>query len=336
LINSKAILVTGGAGFIGSHLCERLVSHGHKIICLDNFNDYYDPSLKERNISSIIDHPNFSLVRGDILDSQLLGELFPRLARWGNGARSLPVVVHLAALAGVRPSLSSPIAYVDVDVKGTVNLLESAHLHDVQQFIYASSSSVYGVGIPTPYREDQFLEKQTSPYSTAKMCGELYCSTYHHLYSIPITIFRFFTVYGPRQRPEMAFHKFADLLNLGEMVPIYGDGTSARDYTYIDDIIDGIVAAIETPFSYEVINLGSDRPVRLLDMVQAIGEAMGITPKLQHLPQQLGEMPITWANISKAKKLLGYSPKVSLKDGLTRFVTWYREQHTTLEWMRQL
>lgn len=312
------ILVTGGAGFIGSHLCDRLLDEGHKVLCLDNFNDFYDPKLKEQNLAQASRHPNFTLVRGDILDQELLERVFSRYRP--------EKIVHLAAIAGVRPSITSPTKYVDVDIKGTVNLLEVAKRYEIKQFIFGSSSSVYGLNKKIPFSEDDPTHLQASPYATAKKAGELYCRTYHHLYGIPITILRFFTVYGPRQRPDMAIRKFTELMIEGKPIPMFGDGTSERDYTYIDDCIDGVMTAIERPFDFEVFNIGNSSTVKLKDLIELIAKKIGVNPEIEQLPEQRGDVPITYADISKARSLLGYNPKISLEEGIEKFVYWYGER----------
>ena len=309
------ILVSGGAGFIGSHLCDRLIAKGYPIICLDNFNDFYDPSIKEDNILQAQKYAKFTLVRGDILDEELLEQLFSK--------HRIEKIVHLAALAGVRPSIISPTRYVDVDVKGTVCLLEAARKYNIKQFIFGSSSSVYGFNEKVPFSEDDHTDLQVSPYATAKKAGELYCKTYHHLYEIPITILRFFTVYGPRQRPDMAIHKFVKLMVEKKPIPMFGSGLSERDYTYIDDCIDGIIAAIEKPFGFKVFNLGNSTTVKLVDLIELIAEKLGVIQQIECLPEQPGDVPITWADISEACSLLDYSPRISLDDGIERFVQWY-------------
>lgn len=312
------ILVTGGAGFIGSHLCDRLLDEGHKVLCLDNFNDFYDPKLKEQNLAQASRHPNFTLVKGDILDQELLERVFSRYRP--------EKIVHLAAIAGVRPSITSPTKYVDVDIKGTVNLLEVAKRYEIKQFIFGSSSSVYGLNKKIPFSEDDPTHLQASPYATAKKAGELYCRTYHHLYGIPITILRFFTVYGPRQRPDMAIRKFTELMIEGKPIPMFGDGTSERDYTYIDDCIDGVMTAIERPFDFEVFNIGNSSTVKLKDLIELIAKKIGVNPEIEQLPEQRGDVPITYADISKARSLLGYNPKISLEEGIEKFVYWYGER----------
>ena len=317
------VLVTGGAGFIGSYLVESLLDEKYGVVCLDNFDPFYDPAIKEANLTQARRWPFFTLIRGDILNLELVEEIFARHA--------IEKVVHLAALAGVRPSLASPARYVDVDVKGTVHLLEAACRNGVRQFVLGSSSSVYGASPHLPYREDQPTEHQVSPYAAAKRAAEVYCATYQSLYGVPVTVLRFFTVYGPRQRPDMAIHKFTRLLHLGEPVPLYGNGTSARDYGYIDDTVAGIMAALEHPFPYEVFNLGSGQLVSLTELLQVVAEAVGVTPKSHRLPDQPGDVPTTWADTSKAQRLLGYQPQVSLQEGVSRFVSWYREHRHVLE-----
>jgi len=318
--------VTGGAGFIGSHLCDRLLYEGHKVLCLDNFNDFYDPKLKQQNIAQASRHPNFTLVKGDILDTELLNNIFSGNYKSRTTNSAPRTIIHLAALAGVRPSIASPLKYVDTDIKGTVNLLEIAKKYEIKQFIFGSSSSVYGPNGKIPFSEDDPTDLQVSPYATAKKAGELYCRTYHHLYGIPTTILRFFTVYGPRQRPDMAIRKFTELMSEGKPIPMFGDGTSERDYTYIDDCIDGVMAAIERPFDFEVFNLGSSTTVKLKDLIGLIAEKLRVNPRIEQLPEQPGDVPITYADISKARSLLGYNPRVSLEEGIEKFVYWHREQ----------
>jgi len=229
-------------------------------------------------------------------------------------------------MAGVRPSIVSPTKYVDVDIKGTVNLLEMARKYEIKQFIFGSSSSVYGARNDGPFSEEDPTDQQVSPYATAKKAGELYCRTYANLYSIPTTVLRFFTVYGPRQRPEMAIHRFAKLMLIGEMVSMFGDGTSARDYTFIDDIVDGIIAAVERPFLFEIINLGSGRTVQLTEMVNTLSGVLGIEPRIDRLPEQLGDVPLTHADVSKAKELLGYEARTGFQEGIPRFVEWMKQE----------
>lgn len=311
------VLVTGGAGFIGSHLCERLLQLGHNVISLDNFNESYDSSIKRENVLKAVRHSNYRLVEGNILDSTLLENLFVQ--------SDVDSVIHLAALAGVRRSIENPLDYIDVDIKGTVNLLEVCKKHKIGKFIFASSSSVYGTN-SYPFKECDHLELQTSPYAVAKQSGELYCRTYHLLYDIPTVCLRFFTVYGPRQRPDMAIHIFTKAITEGKKVNIYGDGSSARDYTYVDDIIDGIIAALQLHCGFEVFNLGNSSPVNIKNLVEIIETKLGKQANIKYLPVQPGDVPITCADISKVTRLLDYSPKVKLEDGIERFVDWYRQK----------
>jgi UDP-glucuronate 4-epimerase len=312
----KTVLVTGSAGFIGSHLCERLIAQGLCVIGLDNFCDSYDPALKRSNISEALLSPSYILVEGDILDGGLLNSLFE--------SRSIDAVVHLAALAGVRRSLENPLDYVDVDIKGTVNMLELCRRYSIKKFVFASSSSVYGSN-PPPFSEDKPPAGQASPYAAAKYSGELFCRTYSQLYSLPAVCLRFFTVYGPRQRPDMAIRIFTQALHDGRELCIFGDGSSSRDYTYVDDVVDGIIAALNLDCSFEAINLGSAKPVKLSELISLIGNKLSSPARIIYLPKQAGDVPQTCADIQKAEKLLGYSPKISLDEGLERFVTWYRE-----------
>lgn len=314
----KTVLVTGGAGFIGSHLCERLLESGCSVINLDNFNDYYSPSIKRENIRKALTNPGYKLIEGDIRDTGLLEKTFRDY--------SIDAVVHLAALAGVRRSLDNPLEYIDVNVKGTTNLLEviRKQKNKINKLVFASSSSVYGLN-PTPFNESDPLPLQESPYAASKLAGEQFCRAYGHLYGIPTVVLRFFTVYGPRQRPEMAIHYFATLMDDGKEIPVYGDGKSARDYTYIDDIVDGIVAALELDCDFEVFNLGNSNPVKLNQLIDIIESKLGKFAIKRFFPSQKGDVSITWADISKAGAKLGYSPKVGIEDGIERFVQWKRK-----------
>jgi UDP-glucuronate 4-epimerase len=314
-MNKRTILVTGGAGFIGSNLCDALLTNGWIVIVLDNFNDYYNPEIKRRNIKNCISNPSFKLYMGDIRDQQLLGRVFQE--------NNINYVVHLAALAGVRPSLLSPIEYVDVDVAGTVSLLEVVKDHHVKKFIFGSSSSVYGITNKIPFVEDEKLEAQVSPYAAAKRAGELFCATYNRLYNIPIGILRFFTVYGPRQRPDMAIHKFVRLIDEGKKVPIYGDGTSKRDYTYVGDIVNGIINSLIVDYDFEIFNLGSSRLVNLNEVIKIIEKKLMKPAEIEYLPEQKGDVPITYADISKARSILNYDPKTGIEEGIRKFVIWY-------------
>jgi UDP-glucuronate 4-epimerase len=309
------LLITGGAGFIGSHLVDRLLERNEEIVCLDDFNSFYDPAIKRENISPHLDHSRYHLIEGDIRNQALLARTF----------RQYPIrrIVHLAARAGVRPSLNDPLLYEDVNVRGTLHLLELARDYKVEQFVFASSSSVYGGRTKVPFHEDDPINLTVSPYAATKYAGELMCYTYHHLYGIPTTCLRFFTVYGPRQRPEMAIHKFTRLIYEGEPIPFFGNGETARDYTYIDDIIQGIVAALERPFPFEVFNLGESSPLKLSALVTLLEEVSGRKVKINALPFEPGDVEITYADISKAGELLNYRPSTSTREGLCRFITWF-------------
>jgi UDP-glucuronate 4-epimerase len=310
------VLVTGGAGFIGSHLTRRLLARGDRVTALDSFNDFYDPALKRANVEPFRAEPGYRLVAGDIRDAGLVEGLFA-----GGG---FTAVVHLAARAGVRPSLAEPVLYEDVNCIGTLRLLEAARRHGPETFVFGSSSSVYGINEKVPFAEDDPVDRPISPYATTKRTGELLCFNYHHLYGLKTACLRFFTVYGPAQRPEMAIHKFTDLLARGRAVPMFGDGGSRRDYTYIDDIIDGVVAALDLAPGFEILNLGGADTTSLSDLVRWIAEELGVEPRIEHLPPQPGDVPITYADVAKAERLLGYSPQVPIREGLSRFVAWYR------------
>jgi UDP-glucuronate 4-epimerase len=311
------ILVTGGAGFIGSHLCGRLLREGHRVVCLDNFDDFYNPETKRRNIQEAIGEEHFELIEGDIRDTQLIARIFR--------GKTFDVVVHLAAKAGVRPSIDYPKLYEEVNVQGTINLLDACREFGVKSFVFASSSSVYGGNSKVPFSEEDRVETPISPYGATKRAGELFCYSYHRLFSINITCLRYFTVYGPRQRPEMAIHKFTRLIDGSERVPMYGDGQSMRDYTYIGDIIDGTLGAISRNKGYEIYNLGESRTIRLIDLIRMLEEALGKRAIIEGLSEQRGDMPITYANIEKARKKLSYAPRVSMEEGIGRFVEWYRQ-----------
>jgi len=317
------ILVTGGAGFIGSHLTRRLLARGDRVTALDDFNDFYDPAKKRQNASEFAAHPEWRLVEGDIRDEALVNRLFaePAVDRG-----PFDGVIHLAARAGVRPSLREPILYEDVNCIGTLRLLEAARRHGPKVFIFGSSSSVYGINEKVPFAEDDPVDLPISPYATTKRTGELLCFNYAHLYGLRCSCLRFFTVYGPAQRPEMAIHKFTDLLSRGKAVPLYGDGTTRRDYTYVDDIVDGIVAALDLQPQFEILNLGGAETTALVDLVHMIAAELAVEPRIDYLPEQPGDVPITYADVGKAGRLLGYSPRVPIREGLKRFVAWYRQQ----------
>lgn len=313
----QKILITGGAGFIGSHLTETLLREGSEVICLDNFNDYYDPAIKWRNIEPLRSHENYTLIEGDILDLDLLRKIFEK--------HEITIVVHLAARAGVRPSLQQPLLYQQVNVQGTTNLLEVAKESSVEKFIFGSSSSVYGENEKIPFAEDDFVDHPISPYAATKKAGELICYTYHHLYELPITCLRFFTVYGPRQRPDMAIHKFTNWIYRDEQITMFGDGHSRRDYTYITDIIDGICKSIEHCKAYHIYNLGESQTIELHKLIELISTYLGKSPKIRKLPVQPGDVPITYAAIDKARSEIGYAPKVGIEEGVEKFVRWFTD-----------
>jgi UDP-glucuronate 4-epimerase len=317
-----AVLITGVAGFIGSQLAEQLLYLGYQVIGLDNFDDYYSPTIKRNNIRSIINNQSFSLFQGDIRDTKILGQIFLEY--------NIKMVAHLAARAGVRPSLTQPLYYQDVNIGGTINLLEISRTHNIEQFVLASSSSVYGVDCPIPFHEE-YKMNPTSPYAASKAAAEIYCYTYNQLYGIPIIVLRLFTVYGLRQRPEMAIHLFTRMINSGEEIPMFGDGTSKRDYTYVTDIVDGITQALVSQNQgIEICNLGNSHPVTLEYLIYLIEKSLGKKAKIKKLPAQSGDMPITFADISKAKQLLNFEPKITIEEGIPRFVKWYLESSEVL------
>ena len=311
-------LVTGGAGFIGSHLVDRLLaSDVEQITVVDDFNDFYDPDIKRDNIRNHLNDPRYELAEVDIRDRAALDQALAK--------KQFDCIVHLAARAGVRPSLSQPQLYNETNVTGTLNLLEFARRHDVKQFVFGSSSSVYGINAKVPFSEDDPIRQPISPYAATKGAGELLCHTYSHLYGIRCICLRFFTVYGPRQRPDLAIHKFARLISEGKPIPVFGDGTTRRDYTYIDDIIDGVVAAINYDQSgYEVINLGESRTVELRELIALLEKELDAHAIIDRQPPQPGDVPQTFADITRARKLLGYNPQTQIEAGVHRFVEWFR------------
>ena len=311
------VLVTGGAGFIGSHLTHRLLGRGDRVTVLDDFNDFYDPARKRANVAPFLMKPEYELVEGDLRDADLVEDLFKR--------GSFDIVVHLAARAGVRPSLQEPILYEDTNCIGTLRLLEASRRWGPEKFIFGSSSSVYGINEKVPFAETDEINQPISPYATTKRTGELLCYNYNHLYGMRIACLRFFTVYGPAQRPEMAIHKFTDLLARGQAVTMYGDGGSRRDYTYVDDIIDGVVASMDLAPPFEILNLGGADTTSLSDLIHWIAEELEVEPIIETLADQPGDVPITYADVTKAAEVLGYSPKVPIREGLRRFVAWYRQ-----------
>ena len=316
------VVVTGGAGFIGSHLCETLLARGLEVVALDNFDDFYDPAIKRANIEPCMEQPKFSLVQGDIRDAELLAEVL----RDGTA----DVLVHLAAKAGVRPSIADPVGYCDVNVNGTVCLLEAARKHGLGKFIFGSSSSVYGNNRKVPFAESDNVDFPISPYAASKKAGELFCHTYSHLYGMAITSLRFFTVYGPRQRPDLAIHKFTRLIETGQPIPVFGDGSMSRDFTYVDDIVAGVIAAIDSCQDYHIYNLGNSQPVVLRDLVKAIETAVGKEAVIDRQPLQPGDVARTFADITAAGRDLGYAPSTDLAVGLSEFVQWFRENRQLL------
>lgn len=320
----KTILVTGGAGFIGSHLCELLINKGYQLCILDSMNDYYNPEYKKENLNAILAHagnvsrPKFYKL--DIRNKDELNNIFFE--------NNIDIVIHLAAYAGVRPSIENSLLYTEVNINGTLNILDCMKQHNVKKLIFASSSSVYGNNKIVPFSENDIVDFPISPYAATKKAGELLCHTYHHLYHIDIACLRFFTVYGPRQRPDLAIYKFTDLMMRNQPVPFYGDGSSRRDYTFITDILDGIYKSLSWIESdenlFEVFNLGESTTISLAEMVQAIESATGKKAMLNHLPKQAGDVDITYANITKAKTLLNYTPKTHFQSGINQFVEWFK------------
>lgn len=310
------ILVTGGAGFIGSHVCERLLRDGHSVWVFDDLNDFYAPALKQANIRSLqaLALP-FTFVHGDLTDAAAVEEVF--------AAVQFDQVIHLAARAGVRPSLQQPALYQRVNVEGTVNLLEAARLRKVRKVTIASSSSVYGVNAKVPFSEADPIFSAISPYAASKLACEALGHTYHHVYGMDIAMLRFFTVYGPRQRPDLAIHKFASLISAGKSIPVFGDGSTARDYTYVTDTVDGILACTRQEFGFDIFNLGESQTVRLDYLISLLEKSLGKTANIDRQPAQPGDVPITYADISKARAKLGYNPSVKIDVGIPKFVEWF-------------
>jgi len=314
----KNFLVTGGAGFIGSHLVDRLLATDvANVTVVDDFNDFYDPSIKHNNIQDHLKDSRYTIHEIDIRDRAKLEKVFT--------ASNFDCVVHLAARAGVRPSLSEPQLYTETNINATLNLLELARQHKLKQFVFGSSSSVYGINAKVPFSEDDPIRQPISPYAATKGAGELLCHTYSHLYGLRCVCLRFFTVYGPRQRPDLAIHKFAKLISTGKPIPVFGDGTTRRDYTYVDDIVDGVMAAINyDKTNYEVFNLGESRTVELNELISLLERELDTHAIIERQPPQPGDVPQTYADISKARALLGYDPKTQIEEGLHRFVEWFR------------
>ena len=313
------VLLTGGAGFIGSHLGEHLLRDGHRVTVIDDLNDFYDPALKRANLAALatLGGGRFEFVEADLADR---AQVNCALA-----GRKLDQVIHLAARAGVRPSLLSPALYLRVNVEGTVNILETARLAGCRKFILASSSSVYGINSKVPFAESDPVASAISPYAASKLACEALGHTYHNVYGLDVVMLRFFTVYGPRQRPDLAIHKFASLIDHGRPVPLFGDGSTRRDYTYIDDIVSGVIACTRMEFGYGVFNLGESQTVRLDALLALLEESLGKKAILDRQPAQPGDVPLTCADISKARERLGYRPQTLITDGIPRFIRWYRE-----------
>jgi UDP-glucuronate 4-epimerase len=308
------ILVTGGAGFIGSHLAEKLLASGHDVVILDDFNDFYDPQIKHANIAGF--GKDLTVYHDDLLDGESVRNIFQR--------EKVDAIAHLAARAGVRPSIQHPRLYYDTNVTGTLHLLEAARVTGVERFVFASSSSVYGASKTVPFSEDEHLSQTFSPYAATKVAGEFLCSTYSHLYNLRVLALRYFTVYGPRQRPDLAIHQFTRRIYAGQPIDQFGDGTTRRDYTYIDDVIQGTMAALEYEGPcFDIFNLGESETIQLKDLIAAIENALGKKAKVNQLPEQPGDMPLTCADISKARKLLGYKPTTRFSEGLPRFIDWF-------------
>ncbi|MBN2139245.1 MAG: GDP-mannose 4,6-dehydratase [Sedimentisphaerales bacterium] len=314
------VLITGVAGFIGSHLSERLLADGHNVTGVDNFDAFYDPRIKRKNISGCFDNEHFQMIEADIREADAMDKAV---------SERTELIVHLAAKAGVRPSIDEPLLCADVNVNGTVVLLEAAVKHNVKKFIFASSSSVYGNNKKVPFSETDNVDFPISPYATSKKAGELMCHTYHHLYGIDITALRFFTVYGPRQRPDLAIHKFVSLIEQGKAVPVYGDGTMMRDFTYIDDIIDGVVSAIDKCGGFNIFNLGESRPITVNDLVSKLEKSLGKKAVKDFQPIQPGDVERTYADVARAVEQLGYKPRTTIEAGLAKFVDWFRRDIQT-------
>ena len=317
----KTYFITGGAGFIGSSLSEKLIEEGNKVITIDNFCDFYDPKIKENNIKELEKNEKFKIYRADIRDRQALKQIFDE--------NKIDIVMHLAAMAGVRPSIENPILYQEVNCMGTQNILEEMKTHDIKNLVMASSSSVYGNCKEVPFREDMVVDYAISPYAATKKANEVMTHVYHKLFDMNVIMLRFFTVYGPKQRPDLAINKFTRLMLEDKEIPMFGDGTTSRDYTYIDDIVDGIKKSCEYCMNnkdvYEILNVGNSSPISLKEMIETIAKALGKEAKIKQLPMQPGDVDRTYADIGKAKKLIGYEPKVSFEQGIKNFVKWYDE-----------
>jgi len=315
----KNILITGGAGFIGSHLVDRLLEGGYGVVCVDNFDKFYKINIKKKNIAAHLKHPHYTFIEEDIRNAGALEKIF-RKYRFDK-------VLHLAARAGVRPSIENPKLYEEVNVGGTVNMLECARKSQVTGFIYASSSSIYGDSEKFPFSEDDKADCPVSPYAASKKAGELFCHAYYALYKLPVACLRFFTVYGPRQRPDMAIHYFTKAISKGEEIKLYGNGSSKRDYTYVDDITSGILSLVNKKFDFEIINLGNSKTVELRYLVSLIEKNLKKKAKIKWLPDQPGDVPLTCADTSKARRLFEYNPETNIEEGIQKFVSWFLKEH---------
>ena len=314
------VLITGAAGFIGSSLTDRLLGQGVEVTGLDSLDDFYDARVKRSNLEDASTHPHFRLVEGDFRDADTVERLF--------SGESFDGVAHLGARAGVRPSLERTPLYVDVNLDGTIQLLEACRRHEVRKFVFASSSSVYGSRVGEPFSETDRVDEPVSPYAATKKAGELLCYTYHHLFGIDVTCLRFFTVYGPRQRPEMAIHRFTRAIDSGEAIDVYGDGSARRDFTYISDVVQGVTAALERCSGYRIYNLGAGNSVELREVIELIEKALGKEARIRFFEQAPGDVPYTFADVTRAREELGYEPEVNIAEGIRRFVEWYRERKT--------
>lgn len=318
-----AVLVTGGAGFIGSHLCEALLAGGREVVCLDAFTDFYDPGLKERNVAELARWPRFSLVRGDICDADAVASVFDR--------HPISQVVHLAAKAGVRPSLTDPVGYESTNVRGTLVLLETLRRRPVRSFIFGSSSSVYGADAEAPFREDMVHTRPHSPYAVSKRSAEHFCRVYARLFKIPILCLRFFTVFGPRNRPDMAAYRFSDAVLRGRQVTLYGDGSARRDFTFVADTVAGIQAALAWEGDFDIVNLGNSRAVTVREFLALIEEKSGRKAELKFMPPQPGDVPLTCADTGRSEAVLGFQCRVPLETGVEKLVAWVRTLHQELD-----
>jgi len=315
---SKKVLLTGAAGFIGSHVAEALLARGDEVVGLDNFEAFYSPDVKRRNLRAALTHDRFTLAESDLRNPASVERAFE--------AGPFDAVIHLAGKAGVRPSLNDPAGYTETNISGTAHVLEAARKHGIGHVVFASSSSVYGARSVAPFREADPVDEPVSPYAATKRAGEILASTFHHLYGLPVTCLRFFTVYGPRQRPDMAIHRFTRLIDQGREVELYGYGQSERDYTFIDDVVDGVVRALDRPSGYRIFNLGTNRTIQLTELIELISAALDQTPRIVRLPHQPGDVSLTYADITLARSELGYDPATKLDDGIAAFINWYRKE----------